>query len=88
MSIFEKGNLVKIRYPNQQGSYDSERALEESFSYTSILTKKSLAEKTAALIYVHLLSLYGGHMLSIHLTSKNLVSRVVDTGGRVYTYAG
>lgn len=86
MYIFEQGKLVKIRYPNQKGNYEGAGAIEESFSYTSILNKKSLAEKTAAFINVHPLS--DRHVLSIHLASKNLVSRVVDTGGRVYTYAG
>jgi hypothetical protein len=84
MYIFEQGNLVEIRYANQKGSYEGAGAFQESFSYTSILNKKSPAEKTAAFINVHPLS--GCQVLSIQLASKNLVSKVVDRTSRVYTY--
>ena len=73
MYIFKQGDLVKIRYAEYEGSYKDGR--EEIFSYTNLENKLSAVEKKVAFIN------------SSPLMSKHLVSRSVDSQGRVTTYS-
>lgn len=73
MYIFEKDNLVKIRYADTMGSYKD--GVEESFTYTTLENKLSEVEKQVAFIN------------GAALMSKNLVSRSVDKQGMVSAYS-